>query len=241
MKMNPRGILLIMLGLLTYGILNAASVWNDYKLYSKQIEIGDFIYIIFTEETMIDYEMKRKLDSFQSVQGTEYSGEVFDFFPESQISGEDAVSRDHQWELSVENEAMITTRVDAVNGNVITLSGETLSLIADDLFSVKISGQCDRDVISAQHTVESSYLYNLNFAIGSETYTGDGLISEDNLVFETNYTDISTEWEVVDGITNQVVQTNYSSITVDLTGIDTQTERMMIIQYLNQVVSALFQ
>lgn len=226
---------------LTAAVGFARSVWDNYRLFDRNFQTGDLVRVVFSEKTMIRYESQIKQTYNQNVSGTTPRGSLFDFFPEAGAAQNDDANRANTTTVKLEDEFSITAAVEAVSGNILLLKARNSSVIGGESFIVSIEAACDARSVSAERSVNSVDLFDLNFNVENTPAT-NGTFTGAELIFRTNYTDIRTN-RIVDtaGVTNLVVATNMSSMKFEVSGITDEAKRRMIIRYLNLISGSLFQ
>ncbi len=115
-------------------------------------------------------------------------------------------------------------------------------MIGGDRFEMAIDAACDVRNVTSGRTVNSVDLFDMNFVVSAASATNDALLTEADLIFATNYSDIRTN-RIVDaaGVTNAFVVTNLSSMKFEVAGIRDEAKKRLILRYLSLISGALFQ
>lgn len=234
--------------LVFFSALYARSVWNeDSSVYRRVIREGDIIRIVFLDKTILKYKMEERATANENTRGKKGRGEVFSFFPDAEASQSDNRRTGSDMTLQNETRFALSARVVSVTNNTVYLAGISRNVMNGETFVLELSGESRMDAVKADFSILSTDVYNLYFQVRRETPANQMLLTETDLVFQTNYTEIASNFVAVTnspGLTNQqsnlVVSTNMSRFTLELKGVSDEKKREMILNYLNNIVNSLF-
>jgi hypothetical protein len=218
----------------------ARSLWNEVNIYKPRVNVGDIIRVRFDKETQIRYRIEGRMSRYQESHGKRGEGQAFDFYPEARITDNDDRNFRNTLEVRNNNNFIVPSIVGAVEGNTIVLHGNTSTTIDNQIFALELRGMCNINSIRPDFSVASEDIYNLDFHIKNYSLTDDTFLSGEDLIFETNFTDISTNIVVENEATNYIISTNEEAFTLRFSGIRDEKKRELIIHYLNVLVNSLF-
>lgn len=222
--------------------LYSRSLWdNGINFYKINVKPGDLIKISFLEKTIMKYRLEQRENDYESKKGVRGKGDIFNFFPDVEVNDNDTVR--NQNNLSVDNESSfsINAKVLTISNNTATLEGYHSTMVNGEIFKLQISGEFDINSLNSGSTILSADIYNLDFRVLNESPTNQDILNSDDLVFTTNYTDISTNQTISsNNITNSEITTNQSTFKLEFTGIRDTKKKDLLMNYLNSIISLLF-
>jgi len=220
----------------------AGSVWNtpQASLYTIQIGEGDVLMVVFSDKTLLKLKEDQKSTSSENSTPLYGRGGVLNFYPEGQAVEQTTRKGQRQYSLGEERRLILPARVVAVDGKWLRLEGRFQSEIAGQMYSFAFQGETMTRFVQANMTIPSSALYNLRFQLVQENQTKEPFLTDADLVFKTNYTDIRTNLVVSNAVTNLVVETNQAAYELVLKGISEDKKKVLILQYLNRLVDLIF-
>ncbi len=223
-------------------IVWAGSVWNapDASLYTVKVEEGDVLLVVFSEKTVLKLKEDQKRSGNENSTPLYGRGGVLNFYPEGEVVEQTTRKGQRQYSLSEEKRLVLPARVISKEGKWLRLEGRFQSEIGGQIYSFLFQGEAMMRFVQANMTIPSSALYNLRFQLVQEDKTREPFLTEADLIFKTNYTDIRTNLVVSNAITNLVVETNQSAYELVLKGIAEEKKKTLILQYLNRIVDLIF-
>lgn len=222
-------------------ILGAKTLWQEgSSVYRMTVKTGDIVRIRFTEKTILKYKIEQKQSQHQLTRGRQGGGELFSFFPDAEVSENDTIRNQNAVTVNSENRFVIPAKVTRVDGPVVSVSGVNSSVLNGENFKIAFSGEFDVSSLLSDRSVLSTDVFNLDFRVTQEPPVNEAVFSEDDLVFRTNYTELTTNATVTGGVTNWTVATNMSSIRLELAGIRDSKKKQILANYLNSVIQSLF-
>lgn len=213
---------------------------NGINFYKVNIRTGDIVTIHFQEKTIMKYKTEERENDYESKKGVKGKGDIFSFFPDVEINGNDTVR--NQNDMSVDNESSfsINAKVLTISNNTAVIEGFHSTLINGEIFSLQISGEFDINSLGPGPSIMSTDIYNLDFRVLNVSPTNSAMFSQDDLVYSTNYSDIVTNQVVSNNITNSILVTNQSSFKLEFTGIRDEKKKDLLMNYLNSMINLLF-
>jgi hypothetical protein len=258
-----RYVLCLIALLSVYGF--SKSVWTTVPIYHINLKPGDIIRIKFTEKTMLKYKIEKVQNVNLAQKGVTGKGEMFSFFPDIELKSDDTVKSKNQLNIDNQNKFTVSARVESVDGGVVSLKASTKSLINGQIFGVELSGECSVKFISADYSVLSYNLHNLDFEVKNYAETGSKDFSPSDLIFTTNFAEVLTNRSYTTNIapfigttllangnmltytnirtnltTNYTFSTNQSSLRLKLEGLTDVKQKEIIIKYIGFIMNSLF-
>jgi len=219
------------------------SLWDSgFSIYKLNVEPGDIITIRFSDSTVLKYDIQQKEAANQTTEGKKGIGAVFSFYPDAGVNDADTMNNRDTMQVNNQNKFLLPAKISDIKGDSATVDGSAASIINGNLFKISFSGEFSLRSLNSDMTVNSTDIYNLSFNAAQSPSVESNLITEDDLVFKTNYSDITTNqvFDSTNNITNILVVTNPSSMTIDFKGIADPKKKDLIINYLNVIMNALF-
>lgn len=239
--MKKLSILFGIIAIFAITTISAKSLWLDFSLYRLKIKVGDIIKIRFDEKNIIKYETESRKDNFQSTKGKRGKGKTFDFFPDAEITDSDTIKSKNQLLVKNDSEYGISAMVQEVSGSTVYIRANNNTIVNGETLAVELSGACNIMRIKPDYSIDSTDIYGLNFTVQKQSLTNKNLLSDDDLIFTTNFTDIKTNVIVsTNNITNTVLTTNIAAMQLKFEGIRDSKKKELIINYLNVMINALF-
>ncbi|MGC8764386.1 MAG: hypothetical protein ACP5QT_00655 [Brevinematia bacterium] len=223
--------------------LFSSSLWKDGNIFYKpKIKDGELIKIKFSEKTIMKYRIEQKNSSYLTKKGIRGGGEVFSFFPDAEAKENDTVKNSQSFTINNENNFNLKAKVSSIQENVASFTGTNSIIIAGENYNLKISGEFDIYDLGADNSILSTDINNLAFQIDRANLKTEEIISENDIIFQTNYTEISTNIVInpTNNTTNTEIVTNLSSFEIKLKGISEEKKRQLIFNYLNSIINQLF-
>ncbi len=244
--------LLIMIGF--SAVLYGKSLWNNgSEIYRLNVKEGDIIKIKFSDTMIMNYKMEAKLNNYQNIKGKKGSGELFSFFPNAQVDENDNARNQNNFTVNNVNKFIIPAKITGIDNGMVAIQGNNSSLINGEIVKINISGNFPLDSLSADFSVLSSDIYNLDFKLQNESPAENAVFNENDLAFQTNFTEITTNQVITNQMidtnknvtnngvfTNIVVSTNMSAFKLEFKGIQDTKKKEIMINYINFIIQALF-
>jgi hypothetical protein len=217
------------------------SLWKDgLNVYRLSVKKGEIVKIRFSEKTIMKYKVEQKQNNYQSTKGKKGGGNLFSFFPDTEVNENDTLRNQNNVSINNENNFVIPARVTAAEGDLVSIEGVNSSLVNGEKFQIKFGGQFDVSSMNSDRSVLSTEIYDLNFQITKEPPVNTDLFSEKDMVFATNYTELMTNTTVSNNVTNLTVVTNLSSLKLEFKGIQDEKKKQILVNYMNFIVNSLF-
>jgi len=234
--------LVIIITISCFHFLYTKSLWdNGLNFYKINIKPGDIVKIRFLEKTIMKYKTEERQNNYESKKGVRGKGDIFNFFPDIEVNGNDTVRNQNNLSVNNEDSFSINAKVLTISNNTATIEGFHSTLINGEIFKLQISGEFNIDSVGSGSTIMSTDIYNLDFRVMNQSLTNNAIFSQDDLVFSTNYTDITTNQTISsDNLTNIEVVTNQSSFKLEFTGIRDSKKKDLLMNYLNSMINLLF-
>jgi hypothetical protein len=218
------------------------SLWdNGVSMYKISVKAGDIIKIRFSDKTIMKYRIEARKNNFETTKGKKGGGDIFSFFPNAEVNENDNTRNQNNITVNNENNFTIPAKVTAVNNELVSILGANSSLINGEIFRIEFGGECNINSLSADNSIYSTEIYGLDFKIFSESPSNTAFFNENDLAFNTNYTEISTNQVLgTNNITNTEIVTNFSAIKLEFKGIQDNKKKGIIVNYLNFIINSLF-
>jgi signal peptidase I len=219
------------------------SLWdNGFNVYKVYINPGDIVQIKFSEKTVLKYRLEERQNNYQAKKGRKGEGDLFNFFPSAAVNENDTVRNQNTVSVNNENQFVIPARVKSVENNTVMIEGVNNSLINGEYFKIEIGGECSLSAIKPDGFIHSTDIYNLDFKIYRESPTNTAFFNENDLSFQSNYTEILTNqvYDTNSRLTNTVLTTNFSSVKMEFKGLKDSKKKEIILNYLNFIIHSLF-
>lgn len=221
--------------------LYAKSLWKDgLNVYKLTVKKGDLVRIRFSEKTIMKYKIEQKQNNYQVTKGKKGGGQLFSFFPDAEVNENDTIKNQNDVSVNNENKFVIPAKVTGVDGVIVSIEGLNSSLINGETFKIKFLGEFDMGSLNSDYSVFSTDIYDLDFQVTKEPPASTEVLNEKDLLFATNYSELTTNSVVSNNITNIVVTTNQSSVKLELKGIQDAKKKQLLVNYLNFIVNSLF-
>lgn len=222
-------------------VLFARSLWKDgMNVYKLRVKNGDLVRIRFSEKTIMKYKIEQKQNNYQATRGKKGTGQVFSFFPDAEVSENDTIKNQNDVSVNNENKFVIPAKVKAVSNGIVSIEGLNSSLVNGETFRIRFLGEFDMSSLNSDYSVLSTEIYNLDFQVTKEPPANTEFFSEKDLLFTTNYADLTTNIVVTNNTTNTMVTTNESSVKLEFKGIQDAKKKQILVNYLNFIVNSLF-
>lgn len=220
----------------------AGSVWNtpQASLYTVQVREGDVVRVVFSEKTVLKLKQEQKNTAHENSTPLYGRGGVFNFYPDGEVVEQKTRKAQSQYSLSEERKLVLPAKVVLRQGNFLQLEGRFQSEIGGQIYHFLFEGEAMTRFLQANMTVPSTALYNLRFRLLEENIEKQPFLTEEDLVFKTNYIDVRTNTVVSNAITNVIVETNQSAYELVLKGVSEDKKKQLILQYLNRLVDLIF-
>ena len=263
MNRVTRYIVFLLLVFCAYGF--AKSVWTTVPFYHLNLKPGDILRIKFAEKTLMKYKIEQSKNNSVGQKGVTGKGEMFSFFPDIELKGEDVVKSKNELNINNQSKFSVPAVVESVDGDRITLKASTESMVNGQVLGVVLTGECSVKFVSPDNSVFSSDIHNLEFEIKNFPQSESEYFSPGDLVFSTNYADILTNYTYMTNIapfagsaigtngrtnyftniltnliTNFTSFTNESSIRLKLEGFTDAKQKEIIIKYVGIMMNSLF-
>lgn len=219
----------------------AKSLWKDgMNVYKLRVKNGDLVKIRFTEKTILKYKVEQRQNNFQNTTGKKGGGQLFSFFPDADVSENDTIKNQNDVSVNNENKFVIPAKVTAVNGGIVSIEGKNSSLVNGESFKIRFLGDFDMNSLDSDYSVMSTEIYNLEFQVTKEPPVNTDYFSEKDMVFATNYSEMTTNAVISNNVTNFTVTTNMSSVKLEFKGIQDAKKKQILVNYMNFIVNSLF-
>ncbi len=155
----------------------ATSLWVDQAadIYKSKVasEIGDLITIIIQEESTATQRASTETSQDSSIGGGPGLG-IFDFVQNFQVDYDDQNSADGSTTRQGTLEARVTAQIIAVqpNGNLVLRGYKSININGENQ-EMEITGVIRRDDISADNTIESTYMTDVEINFSGTGVVGD--------------------------------------------------------------------
>ncbi len=223
--------------------LFSSSLWkNGNNFYKPSLKQGDIITIRFSDKTILKYRIEHKNNSYLDKKGTKGGGNIFSFFPDAEAKENDVAKNTHTLTVNNENNFIMKGKVVSLIENIGVINCDNSIIIEGERYNLKLNGEFDIYDLEADNSIYSTQIYNLSFQINRENLKTEEVISENELVFQTNYTEITTNTIInpTNNATNIQISTNLSSFEIKLKGISEEKKKQLIFNYLNSILNQLF-
>lgn len=221
------------------GLLMAVSLWEQDHFFQRNVAVGEVIRVHFQEKRLISLDNKLKKSDNQKQSGKTLSGEAWGFLPSGLLGQQDSRSGHTTLSIKQMQDFYISARVLAVTNQQVYLEGRTTTAINGEILALVLTGQSDLYRIKPDRTLFSHDLYNLRFAI-QNSVEQDSALSMEDLIFVTNYSEIQTNLQIQNGLTNLQYVTNNSSLDLKFKGIQDDRKKQMVLFYVNALIQDLF-
>jgi hypothetical protein len=196
---------------------------------------------MFLEKTIMKYKLEQRQSDYQSRKGVKGKGEIFSFFPEIEITGDDTIRDQNNFSLDNEESFSINAKITSVNNTTANFEGFHSTLMGGEIFKLQISGEFDINSLEPGSSIASTDVYDLDFRVLNQNLTNAAMFSRNDLVFSTNYSEIQTNQVISsNNITNTQLTTNLSSFKIEFTGIADSKKQELLMNYLNTMINLLF-
>jgi len=220
----------------------AISLWSGgNNFYKPQLKVGEIITVRFSDKTILKYKIEQKNNNYTSKKGIKGSGEIFSFFPEAEAKENDNIKNSIAFNINNENNFIIKAKILEINNGYGLLGAENSIIVDGERYNLKLEGEFSLYDLEPDNSIFSTDIYNLFFQIKRENLKQD-FIGEEDLIFQTNYSEIITNvvFDPTNNITNLQVVTNLSSFEIKLKGISEEKKKQLIFNYLNSIINQLF-
>ena len=228
---------------LPFGKFYSYSLWkNGNSFYKINLKSGDILTVKFSDKVILKYKIEQKNTTYLDKKGKKGEGELFNFFPDIAIKENDTAKDQLSLSLNSENKFSLKAKIVSLDDNVGVLNGYNSVLIGGELYKLDFAGEFDIYSVSPDNSILSTDLYNLNFKITKESSSTLEFLSEEDLVFKTNFSEIFTNYiyDPTNSVTNTVLMTNLSSFEIRLKGISEEKKKELILNYLRSIINQLF-
>ncbi len=223
-------------------LFSSATLWKEGNIfYKRKVKEGDIITIRFSEKTIMKYRIENKNNTYLTKKGKKGSGNLFSFFPDIEAKENDTIKNSQSFTINNENKFLMKAKVISVNEDSATIEGNNSIIIDGEKYSLRLGGEFLVDDLESDNSIYSTDIYNLNFEVLRESLK-TALISEGDIVFQTNYTEITTNtvFDPTNNATNTQIVTNTSSFEIKLKGISEDKKKEIIVNYINSILMHLF-
>lgn len=221
-------------------VLSAVSLWEDGSFFSLQLRTGDILKVHFQEKKVLKFEQQLKKNDNQNLKGKLISGEAWGFIPMTTISENDDTASKKELTIKQEKDLYVPVKITAITNRTVYLQGKSASLINGDTMELTLKGQSDINRIASDLSLASQDIYDLRFEVVNSSEQNDKILNMDDLIFETNYSDIQSNILVNNNQTNLVVSTNRSSLSLKFKSVQDDKKKEMVLFYLNTMIKNLF-
>lgn len=235
--------MLIAFYFLFFNRLFSASIWNEgNRFYRISIKSGDILTIKFSDKTGMKYRLEEKVNNYFNKEGVKGKGEIFAFYPDAGASQNDTSRKQISLDLKTENNFTLKGKVVSIDESKGTLEGLSTLMIGGEFYKIGFSGEFDIYSVNSDYSINSTDIYNLNFKVFREQPQITEVLSENDLVFQTNFTEVYTNYvfDPTNNLTNLVISTNFSAFEVKLKGVSGKKRQELILNYLRSIINTLF-
>ena len=218
----------------------AKSIWTNFNLYAIEVKQGDILKILFHQKRVLNYKLELKDNKNMNNQGITANGQLFSFLPLTDVRENDQTALKKRLNFKADNKMIFPVRVTTVNNGLLTFSGNNITVINGEQWKLTLKGECLKSDVTPNKTIQSTDVYNLNFNVSRQTPKMLNVLSNSDLIIDTNAMTIQTNQTISNGLTNMRVLTNRSSLKFEIKGIKNAKKRALILHYLNTVVNTLF-
>ncbi len=224
-------------------LLNSTSLWKNGNIFYKQkLKEGDIITVRFSDKAIMKYRIENKNTAYLTKKGKKGSGNLFSFFPDIEAKENDTTKNSQNWTVNNENNFVIKAKVINLNEDYGSLEGNNSIVIDGEKYGFRLSGEFLISDLEPDNSIFSTEIYNLNFELSRENLRKSDFLSEEDVVFQTNFNEIITNrvFDPTNNITNIQITTNLSSFEIKLKGISENKKKEIIINYINSILTHLF-